>query len=178
VAFKSIGIDGFKLGELNEKTQHQFGILKLSSRQKEAKKSCGQGPESELLHDWRFTVSQFVLAASPLTLTTSIFFQLNTYGHSFHITSSLTRGWACRLQLLLVLSSAVILRPESRGIHDHILLSQIRESFNLEVQVPVFCIPQEEGGPVIPSVTGFPFHRLLRLAALRWNYLTPPSHGI
>jgi hypothetical protein len=31
----------------------------------------------------------------------------------------------CRLQLLLVLASAVILGSESRGTRDHILLSQI-----------------------------------------------------
>jgi hypothetical protein len=30
--------------------------------------------ESELLYDWRFTANQFVLATSPLRLTTSIFF--------------------------------------------------------------------------------------------------------
>jgi hypothetical protein len=38
---------------------------------------------------------------------------------------SLTRGRVCRLQLLLVLASAVILGPKSRGTFDHILLSQI-----------------------------------------------------
>jgi hypothetical protein len=48
------------------------------------------------------------------------------------------RGWVCRLQLLLVLASTVILRSESHGTHDHILLSQIRDSPNLEGQVPVF----------------------------------------
>jgi hypothetical protein len=62
------------------------------------------------------------------------------------LTSSLTRGWVCRLQLLVVLGSAVILRSESRGTHDHILLSQIRDSPNLEGQVPVFISP----------VTGWP----------------------
>jgi hypothetical protein len=36
-------------------------------------------------------------------------------------------GRICRLQLLLVLASAVILGSESRGTRDHILLSQIRE---------------------------------------------------
>jgi hypothetical protein len=46
------------------------------------------------------------------------------------------RGWVYRLKLLLVLPSAVILRSESRGTHDHILLSQIRDSSNLEDQVP------------------------------------------
>jgi hypothetical protein len=56
---------------------------------------------------------------------------------------SLTRELACSLQLLLVLSSAVILVPESRGIHDHILLSQNYNSSNLEGQVPVFIYPRK-----------------------------------
>jgi hypothetical protein len=51
------------------------------------------------------------------------------------------RGWICRLQLLLSLASAVLLRSESRGTHDHILLSQIRGSPNLEDQVLVFISP-------------------------------------
>jgi hypothetical protein len=37
---------------------------------------------------------------------------------------SLTKGQVCRLQLLLVLASAVILRSESRGAHDHIFYSR------------------------------------------------------
>jgi hypothetical protein len=82
--------------------------------------------ESELLYDWRFTANQFVLAPSPLRLTAWIFSQLHTCGHSPYITSSLTRGWVCHLQLLLALASAFILGSESRGTHDHILLSQIR----------------------------------------------------
>jgi hypothetical protein len=43
---------------------------------------------------------------------------------------------------MLVLASAVILRSESHGTHDHILLSQIRDSPNLEGQVPVFISPK------------------------------------
>jgi hypothetical protein len=61
---------------------------------------------------------------------------------------SLTRGRVCRLQLLLVLASAVIIRSESLGTRDHILLSQNRD---------------------------LPFRRLLRLAGLRLRYSTPPS---
>jgi hypothetical protein len=38
-------------------------------------------------------------------------------------------------------------------------------------------VPQEQGGPVIPLGTGFPFLRLLRLARLRWKYSNPPPHG-
>jgi hypothetical protein len=83
------------------------------------------------------------LATRPLRATTRIFtFQLNTCGYSPYVTSSLMRGWVCRLQLLLVLASKVILRSESRGTHDHILLSQIRDSPNPEGQVPVFISPR------------------------------------
>jgi hypothetical protein len=56
------------------------------------------------------------------------------------------RGWVCRLQLLLALASAVIPRSESRGTHDHILLSQIRDSPNLEGQVP-YLYPPGTGWP-------------------------------
>jgi hypothetical protein len=95
----------------------------------------------QLIYDWQFTASPFVLATSPLRLTTSNFiFQVNIFRYSPLVTFSLTRERVCSLQLLLVLASAVILRPESRGTHDHILLSQIRASLNLEVQVTVFII--------------------------------------
>jgi hypothetical protein len=53
------------------------------------------------------------------------------------------RGWICHLQLLLVLASAVILRSESHVTHDHILLSQIRDSPNLEDQAHVFISPRD-----------------------------------
>jgi hypothetical protein len=43
---------------------------------------------------------------------------------------------------------------------------------------PRIYIPQEQGGPVIPTETGFPFRRLLRLAGLRWRYSKPPSRGV
>jgi hypothetical protein len=64
---------------------------------------------------------------------------------------SLTRGRVCRLQLLLVLASAVIFCSESRRTRGHILLSQNRD---------------------------FPFRRLLRLSGSRWRYSTPPPHGL
>jgi hypothetical protein len=38
-------------------------------------------------------------------------------------------------------------------------------------------IPQEQGGPVVLAGTGFPFHRLPRLAWLQWRYWNPPPHG-
>jgi hypothetical protein len=56
------------------------------------------------------------------------------------------RVWprVCRLKSLLVLASAVILGSESRGTHDHILPSQIRDSPNLEDQVLVFISPRKD----------------------------------
>jgi hypothetical protein len=92
-----------------------------------------------MLYDWHFTASQFVLATSPLRLTTSNFiFQLNACGYRPYVTSYLRRRFVCRLQLLLVLASVVILRSESRGTHDHTLHSQIRASLSVDVQVLVF----------------------------------------
>jgi hypothetical protein len=109
---------------------------------------------SGLNYDWlhlvRVTLRQAVyrqsvpLGDKSLRLTTSNFiFQLNTCGYSPYVTSSLTRGWVCRLQLLLVLTSAVIFRSKSRETHDPILLSQIRHSPNLEGQVPVLITPRD-----------------------------------
>jgi hypothetical protein len=74
---------------------------------------------------------------------------------------SLTRWRICRLQLLLALSSAVILGSESGGTHDHILLSQIRDSPNLEVQVPVFISPRNIGSLVIPPALDVSSQRIL-----------------
>jgi hypothetical protein len=73
--------------------------------------------ESALLYDRLFTTDKFVLATSPLRLTISNFiFQLNTCSYSPYVTSSLTRGWICRLQLLLIIASAFILGPSTTGI--------------------------------------------------------------
>jgi hypothetical protein len=87
---------------------------------------------------------------------------------------SLTRGRVCRLQFLLALASGVILRSESRGTHDHILLSQTRDFLNLEGQVPVFLSPRDGITQLHPSDTGFLFRLLLRLAG---RYSNPPPHG-
>jgi hypothetical protein len=64
------------------------------------------------------------------------------------------RGWVCRLQLLLVLTNVVILRYESRGTHDQILRSQIRDSPNLYGQVPVFISPSDRVAQLYPQTPG------------------------
>jgi hypothetical protein len=70
------------------------------------------------------------------------FFQMNTCFRSPYVIFSLTRRRVCRLQLLLTLASAVILRSESRRPHDNILLSQIWDFHNLVGQVSVFISPR------------------------------------
>jgi hypothetical protein len=66
----------------------------------------------------------------------------------------LTRGRVCRLQMLLVLASTVIVGSESRGTHKQILLSQIRDSPNLEGQVPVFIYPRNRVAELYPQALG------------------------
>jgi hypothetical protein len=81
-------------------------------------------------------------------------FQLNTCGYSPCVTFSLMTGWVCRLQLLLVLASTVILWSESRGTHDHILLFQTRDSPSLEGQVPIFISPRTRDAWLYPQALG------------------------
>jgi hypothetical protein len=121
--------------------------------------------KSKLLCEWRFTANQFVLASGPLRPTTRNFFQLNSCGNSPYVTSSLTRDGSVVYNCCW---------SESRGTHDHILLSQIRDSPKLE-SLRIYI--HQEGGPVITLGTGFPFRRLLLLAELRWKYSTLPSQG-
>jgi hypothetical protein len=45
------------------------------------------------------------LGTKPLETHNQYFFQLKTYECNPYVTSSLTRGWVCRIQLLLVLAS-------------------------------------------------------------------------
>jgi hypothetical protein len=82
------------------------------------------------------------------------FFQPNPCGHSPYVTTSLTRGGVCRLQLLLVLASAAILRSESRWAHVHILLSQTREFHILKGQVPIFISRRKRVDQLYPQALG------------------------
>jgi hypothetical protein len=83
----------------------------------------------------------FCIGVKPLETHGQNSFLLNTC-HRPYVTSSLTKEWVCRLQLLLALVSAFILRSVSRWTHDHILLSQIQDSPNLEGRVPVLISPR------------------------------------
>jgi hypothetical protein len=60
----------------------------------------------------------------------------------------LNRGWIYSLELLLGFVTTTILGPESCKTHDHILLSQIRDTLDLEGQDP-YSYPQEHRDPFI-----------------------------
>jgi hypothetical protein len=112
----------------------------------------------------------------PLETHDQFIFQLNTYDYSPYVTTSLTRGWVCRLQLLL--------GPRQRS-HSQVRVPLDSRYFTLSVSRLAqprgpdlrIYIPQEQGGPDTSPGTGFPFRRLLRLAGLLRRYSTPPPHG-
>jgi hypothetical protein len=56
--------------------------------------------------------------------------------------------------LLLALAYTVIMGSESRGTEDHILLSQIRDSPNLEGQVPIFISTRKRVAQLYPQELG------------------------
>jgi hypothetical protein len=133
------------------------------------------GPEPRLLYIWRFTTNQFVLAPSHLRLTVRMVFSINTCGHSPYVTSSLTRGWVCRLQWLLGLASAFILRSESHWAHDHILLSQIRDSPKLELRSPYLYPPRTGWLSYTPGI-GLPLRRFHDSQGYGGGNSNPPPH--
>jgi hypothetical protein len=69
---------------------------------------------------------------------------------------------------LLGLASAVILKSESRGTHDHILLFQIWDSPNLEGQVPISISARNRVARLYPET-------LLRLARATVEEFDPAS---
>jgi hypothetical protein len=108
--------------------------------------------KSELLYDWRFTADQFVLALSPLRPTTSTFFSSTEHlRYIRYVTSSVTRGWICRLQLLLGFASAVVFGSESRGTHDHILLFQTGTPSTWRARSPYLNSPGTRWPSFTPS---------------------------
>jgi hypothetical protein len=140
---------------------------------------CGEGQSnSELLYDWRFTANQFILAPSPLRITTSNFF----------LTEPLRSQFLCNVlsgkRMGLSFTTAAGRRQCS-----HSRIRVPRDSWpyftNSDPKLhepgepgPCIFILQEEEGPVLPPGTGFRFRRLLRLAGLRWSYCNPPPHGL
>jgi hypothetical protein len=126
----------------------------------------------------RWSVGQSILVlGSHLELITRFFFSVWQLCLYWCWTPSLTRGWVCNL-----LEYCFWAYPEQSFSgpipqnSDPILLSHFRLS-QPGRSGPRIYIPQEQGDPLIPPSTGFPFRRLLLLAGLRWRYSNPPPHG-
>jgi hypothetical protein len=79
---------------------------------------------------------------------------------------------------MLGVAIAVVLWSESRRTHDHILLSQNRDSPKPGGSGPRIYIPQEQGGPVIAPDTGLHFRRLLRLSGLYSGSIRTRLHTV
>jgi hypothetical protein len=103
--------------------------------------------------------------------------RLKPCGYSPYVTYSLTRAWVFCLKLLA--------GPRQRS-HSHIRVPRdswphytVSDSRLPQPGGPGPCIyiSQEQGGPVIPLGTGFPFHLIFVFAGLRWRYSTPPRQG-
>jgi hypothetical protein len=88
--------------------------------------------------------------------------------------------WICRADQMAGVSSVSGRQVDSRvelitqwsellRTRNHTLLSHLRLPQPGGPGSRIY-IPQEQGGPVIPPSTGFPLHRLLRLAGVRWRY--------
>jgi hypothetical protein len=88
----------------------------------------------------------------PSGVEDQIFISVRMFRDCWGGATSLTRGWFCRLQLLLALAD--ILGFEFRGTHDHILLSLIRDSSDLEGQVSVFIFPRNRVAQLCPQALG------------------------
>jgi hypothetical protein len=140
---------------------------------------CGtvSGEKQELFYDSRFTANKFVLTTRPLRLTTSNFiFHLNNCGYSPNITTSMTRDGSVVYNCYWSSTVQSFSGPSPAGLMT--ILSQIRESPNLENQVPVFISPRKKTAQLYPQGTGFHFLHLLRPAGLRWRYWNLPPHEI
>jgi hypothetical protein len=93
------------------------------------------------------------------------------------------RGWLCNaggcdvggfLNVLLWWVYFVMLRPESRGTHDHIWLSQIRDSPNLKGQVPVFISLRNRVARLYPQALGSRFAPFRQAPIV---FKVTPGHG-
>jgi hypothetical protein len=126
--------------------------------------SCDKpiNPESWLFYDWRFTVNQFVLATGSLRPTTSNFIlQLNTCGYSSYVTSSLTRGWVCRLKLLLSSPAQSYSGPSPAGLMTTFYCLRYPFFFScIYVLIAMFTSVLVDAVPGVPKRSPPPLYKL------------------
>jgi hypothetical protein len=126
-----------------------FGFTSLSLLQLPLSAGYSTAEHSNLLrlnYDWTvlgLSVSLMLLPTVSRPVCLGIKHPSGAYDQTFITVRQLR---ICCLQLPLALASAFILRSESRRTHDHILLSQIRDSPNLEPRSP-YLYPPGTGWP-------------------------------
>jgi hypothetical protein len=119
---------------------------------------------------------QFILAPSPFRLTATIFFN-RTLAVIVITKHPLWREDGSVVRICCWFSPAQSFSGQSTAESwPHFTISDSRLP-QPGGPGPHIYISQGQGGPFIPSGTGFPFRRLLRLAGIRWRYSTPPPHG-
>jgi hypothetical protein len=123
---------------------------------------------SKLLYDWQ-SVSQSVCLgiAHPCGTCDQILLPVRML--LSEICGLLSVGHHLWLEDGSVICSVITQWSESRKTRNHTLLSHLRLPQPGRPGSRIY-IPQEQGGPVISPGIGFPLHRLLRLAGLRWRY--------
>jgi hypothetical protein len=87
-------------------------------------------------------------------------------------------GTCClKFAFLSAICSVITQWSESRRPRGHTLLSHLRL---LQPGGPGsrIYIPQEQGDPVLPPGTGFPFRHLLRLAGFFWSHVTTDGQSV
>jgi hypothetical protein len=136
---------------------HQWLLLAITGYQSPSTQNRGTKAKSML----RSTCGlPDCLSVKPLSGAKELF--------SLSVACLLTRERVYRLKLLVVLANKFTcpwaLRP-------YFIVSDLRITWPREPG-PCIYIPKEQGGPVIPSSTGFSFRRLLRLAG---RYSNPPQ---
>jgi hypothetical protein len=99
-------------------------------------------------------------------------FKKNTCFHSPYVTSSLTRGGSVVCYCCWPSPAQSFSGPSPVGLVTTFFSLKFMSPPTWRARSP-YLHPQDQGGPVIPPRTGFPFRRLLRLAGLRWRYSTP-----
>jgi hypothetical protein len=95
------------------------------------------------------------LEISPLRNTTEKFYFPTEHLHVYSLRNILfDKRMGLSFTIAAALSSAVILKSEFCGIRDHILLSHIRDSPNLEGQVTIFISPRKRVARLYPQALG------------------------
>jgi hypothetical protein len=141
--------------------QYVFSSLSFSvavSLQSRAETNCSLGTQNHTQNYFRTNGLQTITLPLRQALWDSrlviYFFNWTLGGHNPYVTLSPTRGRVCSRKLMLAFASAVILRSESHGTHDRILLSQIRDSPNLKGHVPVFISLRNRVAQLYPQARG------------------------